>query len=630
MNKSRIYGAIYSREQTQFRLWAPRAAAVELRLFPAGSESEDPRGADTFAMVQDWEGTWTVTIDGDLAGVYYEYILMDDEERRTVSADPWAKACGVNGRRSMVVDLRATDPEGWENDSRIAGSGTVPVIWETHVRDFSIDPSSGVRPEWRGKYLAFTEEDSTVDGDGVHPTCVSYLKKLGVTHVQLQPIADYCTVEESTCENYNWGYDIDNYNIPEGGFSTDPFHGEVRIRECKAMIQALHKAGIGVILDVVYNHTYKKDSWLARTAPGEYYRHAQDGSYLNASGCGNETATEREPFRNYMLQSLLYWVEEYHVDGFRFDLMGIHDTDTMNIIRGAMDSLPNGRDILLYGEPWYALPTGMHAPSYPATKENLSRISSRIAAFSDGTRDAIAGEVGNADNGGYAVGLIHYWTVNNIKSAVCGWCRHELNHYAQAPSQVIQYVSCHDNFALWDRFVRELGVNGFETESTAIERSVRFASGIYMTCLGYAFLQSGEEFGRTKLGNGNTYNGPEAVNALKWRLTVTRAGLVEWYRGLIGLRRQLLWDLGIELSTKVQFRAAPDNAVAFTLPGRDGRDYFIGYNPMGETLELGLPEGEWELLCSGDDSTLWENGAHAVAGSCAVSPLSIVICGKRN
>ena len=406
------------------------------------------------------------------------------------------------------------------------------------MKDFSCSASSGVRPEWRGKYLAFTERD-TVSADG-SPTCVAYLKRLGVTHVQLQPIADFASIPEDDAEAFNWGYDIGNYNVPEGSYATDPAHGEVRIRECKQMIQALHRAGLGVILDVVYNHTYRRHSWLDRCAPGRYYRHDAEGNHLNGSGCGNETASELPPFRDYMLRSVVYWAKEYHVDGFRFDLMGVHDVETMNLIRAALDELPGGEHILMLGEPWAGGTIGLKPPHLAADKENAARLSPRIAVFCDQTRTVLTGSAFDIGDRGYPSGKTDADTVSLLKRCMTGLCLPEKaggKAELLAPTQAVQYVSCHDNFTLWDRLLAQEGSADYDSFPEELLRRQRLIAGLYLTGLGIGFLQSGEEFCRTKRGDGNSYRGPAWLNALDWDRAARLRGMTEWYSGLIGLRR---------------------------------------------------------------------------------------------
>ena len=342
-------GPDYTPGGTCLRLWAPTAAAVTVTLYHKG---DGGAVLDTKPLVRGAQGVWSVWLPGEQHGRYYTFaVTVDGVTRET--GDPYARAAGVNGVRSMIVDLARTAPSGWERDVRPNIPPAQRAVWEVSVRDFSQDAASGVRPAWRGKYMAFTQRGTTLHGDGIHPTCLNYLKRLGVKYVQLMPIFDFGSVDEAKplLRQYNWGYDPTNFNVPEGSYSTDPTRGEVRIRECREMIAALHAAGIGVVMDVVYNHTYRTENPLNNTVPYYFFRQNADGSFSNGSGCGNEFASERPMARRYLIDSILYWAKEYHIDGFRFDLMGLYDAESINAVRAALDSLPGGRDILLYGEP---------------------------------------------------------------------------------------------------------------------------------------------------------------------------------------------------------------------------------------------------------------------------------------
>ena len=363
-------GAVWRSNATAFRLWAPTACSAALHRFATGTDAE-PEAADlgTLAMQRSEGGTWYLELAGDLAGQYYQYELQFPDGTSTVTADPYAHAAGAGGTRSMVLNQAAAVPDGWQKDERPAIPAHARSVWEVHVADFSADEHSGVKPTWRGKFMGFTPDNTTLDGDGEHPTCLNYLKNLGVSHVQLQPIYDYATVDEARPDGgYNWGYDPLNYNVPEGSFATDAFHGEVRVRECRAMVAALHRAGLGVVMDVVYNHTYHGESNLERTVPGYWNRRWPNGMTTNGSGCGCDLASERPMVRKYIVESVLYWATTYHIDGFRFDLMALEDVDTMNAIRAALDSLPGGENILMYGEPWMGGGTNIEGGARPALR----------------------------------------------------------------------------------------------------------------------------------------------------------------------------------------------------------------------------------------------------------------------
>lgn len=393
-------GPDYTPGGTCLRLWAPTAEAVTVTLYHKG---DGGAVLGTEPLVRGAHGVWSVWLPGEQHGRYYTFaVTVDGITRET--GDPYARAAGVNGVRSMIVDLARTAPSGWERDVRPTIPPAQRAVWEVSVRDFSQDAASGVRPAWRGKYMAFTQQGTTLHGDGIHPTCLNYLKRLGVKYVQLMPIFDFGSVDEAKplLRQYNWGYDPTNFNVPEGSYSTDSTRGEVRIRECREMIAALHAAGIGVVMDVVYNHTYRTENPLNNTVPYYFFRQNPDGSFSNGSGCGNEFASERPMARRYLIDSILYWAKEYHIDGFRFDLMGLYDAESINAVRAALDALPGGRDILLYGEPWQGGASQLHR--YEANKANLAMLNERVGIFCDDTRDAIKGGCFDAREPGYVEG----------------------------------------------------------------------------------------------------------------------------------------------------------------------------------------------------------------------------------
>ena len=393
-------GVEYTPAGTHLRLWAPTAKQAAVNLYRRGTGGAC---VGTLPLQQQDKGVWSIYLPGDQHGKYYDFTLATPFGTCN-AADPYARAAGVNGVRSMIFDPAWVDPQGWERDVRPVIPPARRSVWEVSVRDFSQDPASGVHTAWRGKFLAFTQQGTTLSSDGIHPTCLNYLKRLGVSYVQLMPIFDFGSVDESRplTRQYNWGYDPTNFNVPEGSYSTDPTRGEVRVRECKQMIAALHAAGIGVVMDVVYNHMYRSDNVLNRVVPLYYFRQNNDGSLSNGSGCGNEFASERPMARRYLIDSVLYWAREYHIDGFRFDLMGLYDVETMNLLRAELDKLPGGRDILMYGEPWQGGCSALHR--YEANKNNLNMLNERIGIFCDNTRDAIKGGCFDAREPGYVEG----------------------------------------------------------------------------------------------------------------------------------------------------------------------------------------------------------------------------------
>lgn len=533
-------GASYSKKATTFKVWSPNAASVRVNIFEHGSDNEGDAGSImSRAMTLDkTTGVWSVTISGDLLNKYYTYSVTHGKTTKE-TADVYAKACGVNGQRSMVVDLSTTNPEGWENDKHVlVQNQTDASVWEISVADFSSSESSGVSEANRGKYLAFTEEGTTVNGvQGASSTCVDYLKKLGVKYVQIMPFYDFGSVDESKniMDQYNWGYDPVNYNCPEGSYSSNPKKGEVRIKECKQMIQALHNAGIGVIMDVVYNHTYTSDSWFQRTVPNYYYRMNNDGTFSNGSGCSNDTASEHLMFRKYMIDSVTYWASEYHIDGFRFDLMGLHDVTTMNSIRTALDNLyadGSGSQILMYGEAW-DMATNCDEGTVLASQKNLKQLSDRIGAFDDTIRDAIKGSTGGTDGAFVQDGSRRA----NLKTGIAGQSD-TTTGWANVPSQCVTYASCHDNLCLYDKLVGSVyGADGkYRRRYEDLVAMNKLSAAIVITSQGIPFSLGGEEFCRSKDGDENSYASSRKENMLDWENVDLYSDVIEYYRGLYKIR----------------------------------------------------------------------------------------------
>ena len=533
-------GASYSKKATTFKVWSPNAASVRVNIFEHGSDNEGDAGSImSRAMSLDkTTGVWSVTINGDLLNKYYTYSVTHGKTTKE-TADVYAKACGVNGQRSMVVDLSTTNPDGWENDKHVlVQNQTDASVWEISVADFSSSESSGVSEANRGKYLAFTEEGTTVNGvQGASSTCVDYLKKLGVKYVQIMPFYDFGSVDESKniMDQYNWGYDPVNYNCPEGSYSTNPKKGEVRIKECKQMIQALHNAGIGVIMDVVYNHTYTSDSWFQRTVPNYYYRMNNDGTFSNGSGCSNDTASEHLMFRKYMIDSVTYWASEYHIDGFRFDLMGLHDVTTMNSIRTALDNLyadGSGSQILMYGEAW-DMATNCDEGTVMASQKNLKQLSDRIGAFDDTIRDAIKGSTGGTDGAFVQEGSRRA----NLKTGIAGQSD-TTTGWANVPSQCVTYASCHDNLCLYDKLVGSVyGADGkYRKRYEDLVAMNKLSAAIVITSQGIPFSLGGEEFCRSKDGDENSYASSRKENMLDWENVDLYSDVIEYYRGLYKIR----------------------------------------------------------------------------------------------
>ena len=621
-------GPDYTPGGTCLRLWAPTAEAVTVTLYHKG---DGGAVLGTEPLVRGAHGVWSVWLPGEQHGRYYTFaVTVDGITRET--GDPYARAAGVNGVRSMIVDLARTAPSGWERDVRPNIPPAQRAVWEVSVRDFSQDTASGVRPAWRGKYMAFTQQGTTLHGDGIHPTCLNYLKRLGVKYVQLMPIFDFGSVDEAKplLRQYNWGYDPTNFNVPEGSYSTDPTRGEVRIRECREMIAALHAAGIGVVMDVVYNHTYRTENPLNNTVPYYFFRQNPDGSFSNGSGCGNEFASERPMARRYLIDSILYWAKEYHIDGFRFDLMGLYDAESINAVRTALDALPGGRDILLYGEPWQGGASQLHR--YEANKANLAMLNERVGIFCDDTRDAIKGGCFDAREPGYVEGKPgSFW---DIGAAVAAWCRSD-RLPPHAPSQIVSYVSAHDNFTLWDKLLCvRYEKPEFTARDTVALAQNRLAAGIYLTSFGLPFMQAGEEFARTKKGVGNSYRSSPALNRLDWNRAEQYHALVDYYRGLLALRAAFprLGSTDRHAPEALQFFALEQPLVGWTLPAvwGDGAAWSalcVFYNPTDTACTVSLPAGQWKLLSDGTSSSLWRGQSRVFTGNAPLAPYSATILG---
>ena len=639
-------GAICSKEGTIFKVWSPLADRIELNLYRDGGSDE----YTTKEMIPEENGTWSWKSEENLHGTYYDYtVYRYGEAVRT--ADPYAIACGCNGVRSMVVDLRQTDPEGF-SEEKAPALGSENIIYELHIKDFSYDPESGVPNEYRGKYKAFTVTDT----NGQYPTCIDHLKKLGITHVHLLPMYDYGWLDEAGDERqFNWGYDPVNYNVPEGSFSTDPYHGEVRIKECKEMIQALHKNGIRVIMDVVYNHTYEPDSWLERMVPGYYNRRWADGTLANGSACGSDVACGRAMVDNYIADSVMYWAKEYHIDGFRFDLMGLLTVELMNRIRKELDEEFGAGEKMLYGEPWRATDSPMEEGTMAALKSNVEHLDTGIALFSDDTRDVIKGHVFYEEVPGFVNGGKHL--EQKLLGAVTGWCGLGDGEFKpKSCAQIINYVSAHDNFTLWDKLVLSMhggyGVNneyrqGMEPVSDDsvytekhedILEANKLAAFIYFTCQGYVFLQAGEEFGRTKLGDGNSYRSDPEVNMLRWHQTLEFADLLEYYEGLISLRKKLpgLCDKSPEAYKRISEKKVwKDGVVSFLVDNRteqmskDNWDQlFIIYNAEEKT-SVTLPSGNWTVLADKSCSDCLRQASFTKDGQLIVEARCGMMLGRK-
>ncbi len=661
-------GAVCGKDRTVFKLWAPFAESVELCLYGFSAQSGPASGAgqaagseqggesgdlsveegtfpaeEVHSMQKGERGVWQLELTGYLHGVYYDYRVRN-KTKVVQSADPYARACGCNGRRSMVVDLRQTDPQGFLQEKAPERKAET-IIYELHVKDFSYDPDSGIPKELRGKYKAFTLPGKAGEA-GSGATCLTYLKQLGVTHVHLLPVFDFGWLDEAGDEGqFNWGYDPVNFNVPEGSFATDATDGAVRIRECKEMIQALHGAGIRVVMDVVYNHLYERDSWFERIVPGYYCRRWENGEFSDGSACGNDMAVGRAMVDNYIVDSVLYWAREYHIDGFRFDLMGLLTTELMNRIRRELDGEYGPGEKLLYGEPWRAADSPMEEGTQAALKENAVYLQDSVAFFSDDTRDIIKGDVFIVKEPGFVNG--GRGLEKRLLHAVTGWRDNWAGFRPNSCSQIINYISAHDNYTLWDKLLitMEAGTDirqeDYLEPKPEILAANKLAALICFTCQGHLFFQAGEEFGRTKFGDDNSYRSAPEINMLRWKQAERFRELVEYYKGLISLRQKLpglcdksrdawkrIQDQTIHREGVVSFRT--DNRIG-TESGREESgdslwdELLICYNASGEGFVIELSEAEWEILA--DDT-----GADCrkpVAGKAEVKGCSGMILGRK-
>lgn len=604
-------GALYTKGKTTFRLWAPTATEARVNLFPSGNDSDI---SETLSMTRGDNGVWEAEKTGDIKNTYYTYtVSIGGVEQDAV--DPYARAAGVNGKRGMVIDLDATDPSGWDSHKApVFENPTDAVIYELHVRDLSTADSSGIQN--KGKYLAFTETGTT-SPQGLS-TGIDHIVELGVTHVHLLPVFDFRSVDETTSDKFNWGYDPENYNLPEGSYATDPYDGNARVNEFKQMVQSLHQNGLRVVMDVVYNHTgATQNSNLNLLVPDYYYRQNASGGFSNGSGCGNETASDRAMVRKLIVDSVVFWATEYHIDGFRFDLMALHDIDTMNAVREALDKIDPS--ILIYGEGWTGGDTPL-ATEQQALKDNARSLNECIAVFSDDMRDGIKGNVFNAEEAGFVNGN----TVRrmDVMFGVVGSVRHSQinypllsitkNPWAAAPSQTINYASAHDNLTLWDK-LKTTNPEASEGELLAMNK---LSALLVLTSQGIPFFQAGEEFARTKYGDDNSYQSHDLVNQLKWENKSTYNNLYEYYKGLIALRKEhpaFRLQTEQKIAESIAFLDTDSSIIAYTLDGtsvNDGKFAIIVNSDLTERT-VTLPEVGWTVLVNGE-----------AAGTSAISSVS--------
>ncbi len=604
-------GPVINGANTTFKVWAPTASKVVLNLFKSGHEGNAYKQVD---MVKGDKGVWSHTEECG-HGTYYTYSVTTSVGTQEAT-DPYAKAAGLNGDRSMVVDLDRTDPENWSMDQVVELEHyNDAILWEVHVRDFSNKISSSA---YRGKYLAFTERGLT-NSAGI-PVGVDYLLNLGVTHIHLLPVYDYATVDEADPDKqFNWGYDPKNYNVPEGSYSTDPYNGEVRINEFKQMVQSLHGSGLGVVMDVVYNHTYDANSSFNRIVPYYYYRYNANGANSSASGCGNDTASERKMYRKFMIDSVTYWAEEYHLDGFRFDLMGLHDLETMKQIEAAVHAVnPNA---IIYGEGWTMGST--IDGSAQANQSNISKIpvtgdaAGSVSVFNDAIRDGLKGSTFQTTSQGYISGN-YAGTVGNVQFGIRGGTGAGPG-WTVKNSAVINYISAHDNHTLWDKLALS------NPDNTVEERMAmnRLGAAIIMISKGTPFMQAGEEMLRTKDGDENSYKSSDAINNIDWeKLTAdsNEYAMMLYYKGLMELRQD--HEIFGAPNTAISFGKLPGGGMTVTIDNHQGGKALILVNPTDKADSYTL-SGQWDLLADGNQA-----GSSVIAteeGDVAVAARSVRI-----
>ena len=622
-----------SNNSTYFTLWSPLAQAVKVNIYDTNNA---PTPSQVVELTQSANGTWRGSVPGQLYGKFYTFQIKHGSEWLSETPGVWAKAVGVNGKRAAIIDFSKTNPRGWESDKGPELKNiTDAVIYEMHHRDFSVHPTSGIVN--KGKFLALTEDNAlSTLGDA---TGIDHLKELGVTHVHILPSYDYNSVDESnlTQNQYNWGYDPINYNAPEGSYSTNPMDPSVRIKEMKQMVKALHDAGIGVIMDVVYNHTgANDDSNFSLTAPDYYYRHRPDGSYSDASGCGNETASERQQMQNFIVNSVKYWAKEYHIDGFRFDLMAIHDTETMNRVARELKEI--NPSIFVYGEGWTAGDSPLPLERR-ALKENVSAMP-EIAVFSDDIRDAVKGHYSNAADRGFATGKpgneetikigivastahpqVDYSKGNNSKFA-----------YAAAPTQIINYVSCHDDLTLTDKLAKSMP--GATEEQR--QRAAKLAQTIVFTSQGTPFMFAGEEIFRDKKGVHNSYKSPDSINAIDWTLKHKNADLFNYYKELIKLRKNhpaFRMTTAQDIAKNVKFdNVSEPNLISYSIlnnaNGDEWKEIKVILNGSEESRMVKLPKGDWTIIASDGNINAAGLGS-SKGGKTEIAPTSAYIVVRK-
>ncbi|MDR1984703.1 MAG: type I pullulanase [Prevotellaceae bacterium] len=618
----------YLPQYSKFRIWSPIADSVKLHIYDEGFGG---KALKTYIMQPDKQGAWFYKINGDLKGKFYTFQVKIDDKWLDETPGIWAKAAGINGKRAAIIDFAETNPDNWENDKKpeLKNFSDI-IIYETHIRDFSVSPTSGMNN--KGKFLAFTELGTT-SPEG-KKTGINHLKELGITHLHLLPVFDFASIDETKLDEnkYNWGYDPQNYNLPEGGYSTNPYDPKNRILEFKKMIQALHDNGLRVVMDVVFNHTFlNEDSNFYLTAQKYFYRYNADGSWSNASGCFNETASERPMMRKYIVESVKYWAAEYHIDGFRFDLMGIHDIETMNAVRAALDKIDSS--IFIYGEGWTADSSPL-AEDLRAVKRNAKQLNN-IAVFCDDIRDALRGNWYNPKIGGFIAGI--EGNEESVKLGITGAINHpqidysKVKHthqaYANAPTQIINYVSCHDDLCLMDK-IKETAPKDATHEE--LIRFNKLAQTVVFTAQGIPFIYSGEEFCRDKKGVHNTFKSPDEINQINWSNKAEYMDVFNYYKELISLRKTysaFRMSAASDVRKNLKFIKTERNFIAYLIDGKANKnvweDIVVILNGNRNAIDFKLLEGRWKILCH--DGKIDLNGILTVQGLLKVEASSASI-----
>lgn len=624
--KGNDLGLIYTVESSTFKIWSPAAVQAEIIFYTDGVGGKELKRA---FMSKEKNGIWAVTINADMKGLFYVFRIKIKNKWLDEVPEPYAKAVGVNGKRAMVIDLKESNPGGWERDkSPVFKDKTDAIIYELHIRDASISPASGIKN--KGKFLGLTET-GTKNADGFS-TGLDHIKELGITHVHLLPLYDFNSIDETKPDaKYNWGYDPLNYNVPEGSYSSNPYDGVTRIREFKELVKTFHENGLRVVMDVVYNHTaLTETSNFNQLVPGYYYRQTKDGKFSNATACGNETASERPMFRKFMLESMKYWVQEYHVDGFRIDLMGVHDIETMNQISVELHKIKP--DILIYGEGWTAGPSPL-PDSLRALKANAHKLN-RIAVFSDDIRDGIKGSVFEHKDQGFASGKSGM--EESIKFGVVAAVKHtqvdynKVNYskaaYAKEPYQTVTYAECHDNHVLWDK----LAISAKDATEAERKEMHKLALSIVLTSQGISFLHAGTEFLRSKKEVENSYESPDSINAIDWNLKTENKEVFDYIKTLIKFRKDhpafRMMDSG-KISKHIRFDDdMPPGIISYSINGWANGDTWknirVIFNGTGKEQKI-LTSGTWRyaIRCNKFES---DNKEHLMP-NLVLSPYSCTV-----